>query len=139
MLPKAGPLVRVKPKDLLAAGIERVGRVTGVRDGLPVVEDGRALDVSNVVWCTGYHPGFSWVDLPVFAEDGEPMHHSGIVDSEPGLYFVGLFFLHSMTSDTVTGVRRDAHRIARAIISRAGQAVPSTTSKQRVSSRRRRS
>jgi len=139
MLPKAGPLVRVKPKDLLTAGIERVGSVTGVRDGLPVVEDGRALDVSNVVWCTGYHPGFSWVDLPVFAEDGEPMHHSGIVDSEPGLYFVGLFFLHSMTSDTVTGVRRDAHRIARAIISRAGQAVPSTTSKQRVSSRRRRS
>ena len=137
MLPKAGPLVRVKPKDLLAAGIERVGRVTGVRDGLPVVEGGRALDVSNVVWCTGYHPGFSWVDLPVFGEDGEPMHHSGIVDSEPGLYFVGLFFLHSMTSDTVTGVRRDAHRIARAIISRAGQAVPSTNGKQRVSSRRR--
>jgi putative flavoprotein involved in K+ transport len=121
MLPKAGPLVRVKPKDLIAAGIERVGRVTGVRSGLPVLDDGRALEVGNVVWCTGYNPGFSWIDLPVFGEDGEPMHHSGIVDSQPGLYFVGLFFLHSMTSDTVTGVRRDAKRIARAIISRSSR------------------
>jgi len=134
MLPKAGPLVRVKPKDLLAAGIERVGRVTGVRDGLPVVDDARTLDVSNVVWCTGYHPGFSWIDLPVFGEDGEPMHHSGIVDSEPGLYFVGLFFLHSMTSDTVTGVRRDAERIARAIIARARRTAAPENGKQRVSS-----
>ena len=133
MLPKAGPLVRVKPKDLVAAGIERVGRVTGVRDGLPALDDGRKLDVSNVVWCTGYHPGFSWIDLPVFGEDGEPMHRSGIVDSEPGLYFLGLFFLHSMTSDTVTGVRRDAERIARAIISRAGRRAPSQNDKQRVS------
>jgi putative flavoprotein involved in K+ transport len=134
MLPKAGPLVRVKPKDLIAAGIERVGRITGVRDGLPIVENGRALDVTNVVWCTGFHPGFSWIDLPVFGEDGEPMHHSGIVDSEPGLYFLGLHFLHSMTSDTVTGVRRDAERIARAIIVRAGRAASSESDKQRVSS-----
>jgi putative flavoprotein involved in K+ transport len=134
MLPKAGPLVRVKPKDLLAAGIERVGRVTGVRNGLPVLDDGRELDVTNVVWCTGYNPGFSWVDLPVFGEDGEPVHHSGIVDSEPGLYFVGLFFLHSMTSDTVTGVRRDAERIGKQIASRARRSLASHTERPRAAS-----
>jgi putative flavoprotein involved in K+ transport len=136
MLPKAGPLVRVKPKDLIAAGIERVGRVTDVRDGLPVVEDGRALDVSNVVWCTGFHPGFSWIDLPVFGEDGEPMHHSGIVDSEPGLYFLGLHFLHSMTSDTVTGVRRDAERIVKHIASRAPRPASSHARRPRAASKR---
>ena len=58
MLFGGGPLVRVKPRDVLAAGVQRVSRVTGVRNGLPQLEDGRVLDVANVVWCTGFHPGF---------------------------------------------------------------------------------
>ena len=49
----AGPLVRTKPSDVLAAGVERTeARVAGVRDGRPLLDDGRALDVANVVWCT---------------------------------------------------------------------------------------
>ena len=119
LLGKAGPLVRVKPKDLLAQGVQRVGKVTGVNDGKPQLDDGRTLDAANVIWCTGFNPGFSWIDLPVFGEDGEPMHRGGIVGNEPGLYFVGLHFLYSMTSDTVTGMRRDAKRIASHILSRA--------------------
>jgi hypothetical protein len=71
----------------------RVPRVIGVRNGLPLLEDERILDVSNVVWCTGFRPDFSWIDLPVFGEDSkEPMHHRGIVADQPGLFFVGLFF-----------------------------------------------
>ena len=35
MLAHAAPVVRVKPVDMAAAGIERVGRVVGTRDGLP--------------------------------------------------------------------------------------------------------
>ena len=41
MLFRATPLVRVKPKDLVAAGVERVPRVIGVESGLPKLEDGR--------------------------------------------------------------------------------------------------
>ena len=52
------PLLRVKPKDLAAAGVERVRRVTGVQHGQPQLEDGRRIDVANVIWCTGFHPGF---------------------------------------------------------------------------------
>ena len=48
------PLVRVKPKQLLAAGVERVPKTVGVRDGKPMLEDGRVLDVANVIWATGY-------------------------------------------------------------------------------------
>jgi putative flavoprotein involved in K+ transport len=110
-----GPLVRVKPRDLVAAGVQRTSRVTGVRNGLPQLEDGRVLDVTNVVWCTGFHPGFSWIDLPVFGENGEPLHERGIVATEPGLYFVGLHFLYSMSSTMIHGVGRDAARIADAI------------------------
>jgi putative flavoprotein involved in K+ transport len=125
ILSNGAPLIRVKPSDLAATGIERVPRVVGVRDGLPLLEDGRVLEVANVVWCTGFHPGFSWIDLPIF-EAEEPMHERGVVGSEPGLYFVGLEFLYAMSSVMVHGVGRDAEHIAKHISSRvpAGSAAP---------------
>lgn len=117
MLRKAAPLIRVKPRDLVAAGVVRVPRVVGVRNGLPLLEDGRVIDVANVVWCTGFHPGFSWLDLPVLGANGEPQHRGGIVTGEPGLYFVGLHFLYAFSSDMIHGVGRDAARIAQAVSS----------------------
>lgn len=118
MLSSSAPLVRVKPDDLIKASVERVARVVGVRDGWPLLADGRVLEVANVIWCTGYHAGFSWIDLPVFGEDGRPMHDRGVVSTSPGMYFVGLHFLYSMTSATLFGVARDAARIVKAIASR---------------------
>jgi putative flavoprotein involved in K+ transport len=112
------PLARVRPKDIAAAGIERVPRTVGIRGGSPVLEDGRVLDVSNVIWCTGYRPDFGWIGLPIFGEDGQPAHERGVVVSEPGLYFVGLFFLTALTSSLVGGVGRDAEHIAKHIASR---------------------
>ena len=117
VISKGGPLIRVKPADLNAAGVERTPRVTGVRDGKPLLDDGRVLDVTNVIWCTGFHPGLSWVDLPnpVHGQDGEPLHERGIVPGEPGLYFVGLHFLYAFSSTMIHGVARDAERIANTI------------------------
>ncbi|MPZ49604.1 MAG: SidA/IucD/PvdA family monooxygenase [Dehalococcoidia bacterium] len=112
------PLLRTKPKDLALAGVERVPRTVGVQDGRPVLEDGRILEVTNVVWCTGFYPGFSWIDLPIF-KDGGPIHERGIVPDEPGLYFVGLSFLYAASSSMIHGVGRDAVRIAKAIARRA--------------------
>jgi putative flavoprotein involved in K+ transport len=109
------PLIRTRPADLLAAGVRRVPRTAGVRDGRPVLEDGTVLDVANVVWCTGFHPGFSWIDLPVLDEHGEPRHERGLLPDEPGLSFVGLHFLYSMSSTMIHGVGRDAERIAKAV------------------------
>jgi putative flavoprotein involved in K+ transport len=115
---QGAPLIRNKPQDLAAAGIERVPRVARVQEGMPVLEDGRALDVANVVWCTGFHPGFSWIDLPVFDEHGEPRQVRGVVESEPGLYFVGLHFLYAMSSTMIHGVGRDARYVAEHIACR---------------------
>jgi putative flavoprotein involved in K+ transport len=119
LLSQAAPLVRVKPNDLIAAGIERVPRVVGVRGGRPLLADNRVLDVANLIWCTGYHHNFPWIDLPIFGKDGRPIHERGVVPKVPGMYFVGLHFLYSMTSATVLGVGRDAEYIANAIESRA--------------------
>jgi putative flavoprotein involved in K+ transport len=83
-----------------------------------VLEDGRDLEVANVIWCTGSEPDFDWIDLPVLAEDGGPVHDRGIVASEPGLYFVGLVFQYALSSSLVGGVGRDAKHIAEDIVAR---------------------
>jgi putative flavoprotein involved in K+ transport len=114
---KGEPLVGTKPKDLAAAGVERVPRLTGVRDGLPLLEDGRVIDTANVIWATGFRPDYSWVDLP--SVDGDvPAHDRGVVSEEPGLYLVGLKFLYALASSQVHGVGRDAARVAAAIANR---------------------
>lgn len=115
---KAMPLLRVKPKDLVAAGVQRVGRTTGVVDGYPQLEDGTVLKVPNVVWCTGFAPGFSWMDLPVFDEAGDVIHNRGVVDQVPGLYFTSLKFLYSVLSDTLYAIRRDAGYVVDHLVER---------------------
>jgi putative flavoprotein involved in K+ transport len=115
------PLIRVKPRDLLAAGVERLPRTVGVRDGLPLLEDGQTVNVRNVIWCTGYAPSFDWIDLPVFGEHG-PLHQRGVVTSQPGLYFVGLHFQYALSSSMVQGVSRDAAYVVQAITAEAARA-----------------
>jgi len=85
--------------------------LTGVFGKPVLLEDGRTLDVANVIWCAGFDHGFDWIHLPVFDEDGEVVHRSSVVPDQPGLYFVGLMFLHAMSSSMIQGVGRDAKRI----------------------------
>src|SRR5580765_51072 len=125
VLPKihgGGPLIRLKPKELTAAGITRAPRVAGLKDGRPMLEDGRVLDVANVVWCTGFDPGFSWIDLPIFDADGELRHTGGVVAELPGLYFVGLHLLYAFSSEMIHGVGRDAERIVAMLAARNASA-----------------
>jgi putative flavoprotein involved in K+ transport len=115
---QAAPLIRTREADLKEAGIERVPRVTGVRDGQPVLEGDRALQVANVVWCTGFEHDWSWIDLPGIGAHG-PEHERGVVRGEPGLYLLGLHFLYSLSSAMIHGVGRDAVHIARHIAARS--------------------
>lgn len=118
------PLIRVKPKQLLAAGVERVPKTVDAAGGRPVLADGRVPDVANVIWCTGFRHDLSWIDLPIFGEDGEPAHDRGVVTSEPGLFFVGLPFQFSAASDVLPGVGRDAAFVVRRLVRRPGRTSP---------------
>jgi putative flavoprotein involved in K+ transport len=120
-LGQGDPLVRVKPKQLVAAGVRRVGKTVDVRDGLPVVEEGTALDVATVIWCTGFRHDLSWIELPIFQEDGRPRHERGVVTEEPGLYFVGLPFQFSAASDVLPGVGRDAAYVVKQLDRRSAR------------------
>ena len=123
---RGDPLVRLKPADILAAGVQRVPRVDGVVDGTPRLADGQRLEVAVVVWATGFRPDFGWIDLPIFNDAGDPVHHRGAVAAAPGVYFLGLPFQYSSTSDHVGGVGRDARHIAQHLAAQsrrqAGQA-----------------
>jgi putative flavoprotein involved in K+ transport len=110
------PLVRLRPKDLAAAGVIRVRRVAGVQDGKPRLEDGQMLDVKNVVWCTGFGHDYSWIHGPALGDGHIPPHERGVVRSIPGLYFVGLPFQFGLSSALIDGVGRDAEYIAQRIV-----------------------
>ncbi len=115
-----GPLLRVRRQDLDKAGVERSeSRTDGVKDGMPVLADGRVLDVANVVWCTGFRPDFSWIELPITGDDGWPVQWRGVVASAPGLYFLGLPFLYAFASMLVAGAGRDAAYVADRVAERA--------------------
>lgn len=121
LLSHGGPLIRTRPNDLLRNGVERVSRVAGVRDGKPILEDNRVLNVANIIWCTGYHHGFSWINLPIFDEVKiNPLHYRGIAANVPGLFFTGLPFLYAASSSMIHGVARDAKYIVGKIASRNG-------------------
>jgi len=90
--------------------------------GLPVAAL-RALhldaeSVTSVIWATGFRRDFGWIHLPVLDDRGEPIHRRG-VSSCPGLYFLGLPWLHTLKSSVLCGVGRDADHLAECIASRA--------------------
>jgi putative flavoprotein involved in K+ transport len=115
--PRGIPLGRVRRKDFAPAGIKRVPRMAGVKNNYPMLEDGRVLKVSNVIWCTGFTPDYDWIDLSLPIQNGIPSHDRGIVVSCSGLYFVGLPFLYSLSSALLGGVGRDAKHIVDHIVS----------------------
>ena len=111
-----GPMLRVKRSDLAARGVHRIlARIERVLDGRPALGDGTVLDVSTVIWCTGFRQVFDWIELPVFGPDGWPREFRGVVGQAPGLYFCGLAFQYAFASMVLAGVGRDAEHIARMI------------------------
>jgi putative flavoprotein involved in K+ transport len=113
------PLGRATRQEIARAGIELVPRLSGIQDGRPQLEDGRILPVEAVLWATGFHPDYRWIHLPIFDEQGYLHHERGVVQSAPGLYFLGLMFQTRLSSSLLGGVGMDAAYIA-AIITQNG-------------------
>jgi putative flavoprotein involved in K+ transport len=95
-----------------------------VDDGRPRLGDGTLLDVSSVVWCTGFRQVLDWIDMPITDEHGWPSEYRGVVDAAPGLYFCGLSFQYAFSSMVFPGVSRDADYVARQIAERSAVTHP---------------
>jgi len=84
-----------------------------------------ASGIGSVVWCIGFRPAFGWVDAPVFNGRSEPIHVRG-VSPVPGLYFLGLPWLHTWGSGRFSGVARDALFLAERIDGANGMRAPAS-------------
>jgi putative flavoprotein involved in K+ transport len=103
---------------LQAAGVRFRPAVAGA-DGRTVrFTDGSSLDAGVVIWATGYHPDYSWIDVPGVARDGKVIHRRGVSEI-PGLYFLGLPWQHTRGSALLGFVGDDAAYLAGRIISNA--------------------
>lgn len=123
---EGGPTTRVKPHHLAERDVARFQqKVTAISAlGKPVLEDGRELDVRNVIWATGFQRDLSWVEAPLVVEDGWPLEYRGVVESVPGLFFCGLSFQYAFSSMVLPGVGRDAAYVAGRIAARARVRAP---------------
>ena len=77
----------------------------------------RESGITSVIWCIGFQPDFGWLDVPVFNGRGQPGHVRGVT-AQPGLYFLGLPWLHTWGSGRFSGVARDALYLAEQIEAR---------------------
>jgi len=114
------PLVGITEEDFERAGVERRGRVSGVADGLPVA-DNTAMPVRTIIWATGFAPDYRWIDIPLAFDGPSPRTARGVVPEWPGLYFVGLRFMHSLASAFLGGVGDDAEYLAARICEGDGE------------------
>jgi putative flavoprotein involved in K+ transport len=94
-------------------GVELKPRVVDA-GGRVRFQDGSELQVSAVIWATGYRPDYSWIKLPIFDADGRVRHGRGVTDV-PGLYFLGLTWQYTRGSALLGWVRDDAEFIAERI------------------------
>jgi putative flavoprotein involved in K+ transport len=86
--------------------------------GTPSELDLEAAGVSTVIWATGYRPDLGWVQLPVYDPQGYPVQRRGVT-AVPGLYFLGLDWLHSAKSGLFAGIGEDAVYLAAQVAERA--------------------
>ncbi len=104
--------------------IEKSG-LDAPKETLPELRDGyraelipeldlKSAGITSVIWATGFKFDFNLVNLPAFDKDGYPVQQRGVT-AYPGLYFIGLPFLHTRNSGLLFGVGADAAHVASAI------------------------
>jgi putative flavoprotein involved in K+ transport len=81
----------------------------------PVELDVAAAGITSVIWAIGYRPDYRWVKVGVFDGTGHPTHTRGVT-AVPGLYFLGLPWLHTWGSGRFLGIASDAEHIVTRIV-----------------------
>lgn len=80
--------------------VPEVGEIDIVRDG-----------IGSIVWATGYEYDYDWLHVDILDEYERPIQRRGVT-SAPGLFFLGLHWMHTFKSGLLSGVGADAEYIA---------------------------
>ena len=117
-------LIGSRPRSLQRKhGVTLRPRATAAAGDSVSFEDGTTLGVSSVIWATGFELDHSFVHAPVFGEQGQLIHRRGVTES-PGLYFLGVPWLHTRGSALLGFIKDDAQYLAERIRAHA-DSVPS--------------
>ena len=90
-------LIGTSRRGLQRAGVRFRPRLVGTAGRTVRFADGASREVGAVVWATGYRPDHAWIDVPGVLRDGRVAHDRGVTEV-PGLYFLGLPWLHTWGS-----------------------------------------
>ncbi|MFB3167671.1 NAD(P)/FAD-dependent oxidoreductase [Neobacillus sp. 179-C4.2 HS] len=91
-------------------------RVTSADNSQVFFNDGSSIEVSNVIWSTGFKSDFSFIHISsVLNEKGLPIHQRGVTKVK-GLFFLGLAWQNSRGSALLQGVGTDAKYIVEKLI-----------------------
>jgi putative flavoprotein involved in K+ transport len=121
-------LIGSRPRTLRRRhGVQLHSRAVATEGRTVTFTDGEQLEVSAVIWATGFNVDHSWVDVPVFDDKGRVVHQRGVTGS-PGLYFLGLSWLHTRGSALIGWVKDDAEYVSNQIatLQRTATAPPRT-------------
>jgi putative flavoprotein involved in K+ transport len=105
-------LIGSRPRTLQRRhGVRLHGRAVDAAGRTVSFSDGETLEAGAVIWATGFRVDHSWIHVPVFDADGRVVHQRGVTES-PGLYFLGLSWLHTRGSALIGWVKDDAEYFA---------------------------
>jgi putative flavoprotein involved in K+ transport len=115
-------LIGSRPRSLRREhGVVLRPRATAASGATVSFEDDTTLEVSSVIWATGFQLDHSFVHAPVFDEQGQLIHQRGVTEA-PGLYFLGLPWLYTRGSALLGFIKDDAQYLAERIRAHADSA-----------------
>ena len=100
-------LIGSSPRAIRRRGVHVRPRATGAAGSTITFADESTLDARTVIWATGFGVDYSYVDAPVFSDDGAVIHTRGVT-AAPGLYFLGMPWQHTRGSALLGWVKDDA-------------------------------
>lgn len=114
---RGDPVIGTRLRELARAGRVRLvpHGVVGAQGRQVRLADDSEREVTSVLWCTGFRPDTSWIDVPGALDDaGSPLHVAG-ASPVPGLHWMGLPWQTRLNSSLIDGVDRDARALVRRI------------------------
>lgn len=109
-------LIGTSVRDLKRMGVSIVSRLTGHTGRSIHTATHGSLEPRTILWATGYHAAYPWLDLPVVDQHQQPIHDRGITPL-PGVVFLGLPWQHRRGSALLGGVGDDAAYLAEHLVS----------------------